>query len=235
MPYLSIKKIFSQTPFLKRVAVYILKQHFKRKYHIKFGRSAIIGISCVFEGSNYFGNNSIVTGSSIGYGSYVSDNSQIKKTVIGRFSSIGPEVKIIFGKHPSHTHVSTHPAFFSTRKQAGFSFTKKQLFKEFPEPKDEEGKYTTKIGHDVWIGARVSIIDGVTIGNGAIVAAGAVVTKDVAPYSIVGGVPAKHIKYRFTEEQIHFLNEFQWWKKDKNWLQENSPYFCNIEDFMKNL
>lgn len=62
----------------------------------------------------------------------------------------------------------------------------------------------THIGNDVWIGLNATILDGVTIGDGAIVAAGAVVTKDVPPYAVVAGVPAKIIKYRFTESQIDF-------------------------------
>lgn len=67
------------------------------------------------------------------------------------------------------------------------------------------------IGNDVWIGADVIILPGVRIGDGAILAAGAVITKDVAPYSIVGGVPAKVIKYRFTQEQTKILGQIKWW------------------------
>ena len=73
----------------------------------------------------------------------------------------------------------------------------------------------THIGNDVWIGLNATILDGVTIGDGAIVAAGAVVTKDVPPYAVVAGVPAKIIKYRFTESQIDFLLKFRWWEKDR--------------------
>jgi acetyltransferase-like isoleucine patch superfamily enzyme len=228
-----LKKFILKSSVFRKISLEIIKNRFKKKHNITFEKSTVLGFSCVFEGGNYFGNNTLVTGSNFGYGTYVSDNSGIKKAFVGRYTSIGPEVKIIFGRHPSHTYVSTHPAFFSTRKQAGFSFTEKQLFKEFPDTKDSKGKYTTVIGSDVWIGARVSIMDGVKIGDGAIVAAGAVVVKDVAPFSIVGGVPAKHIKYRFNQDQIDFLVNLKWWEKDLNWIKKHSRYFSDIEYLIK--
>ena len=85
------------------------------------------------------------------------------------------------------------------------------------------------IGNDVWIGQDVNIISGIEIGNGAIIASGAVVTKSVLPYSIVGGVPAKHIKFRFSESKIEFLQKFSWWEKDCEWLVSNLSEFSDIE------
>lgn len=72
----------------------------------------------------------------------------------------------------------------------------------------------------------------VTIGDGAVVAAGALVTKDVPPYAIVGGVPAKIIRYRFAQNEVNFLKELQWWQKDISWIQKYADYFDDIEQLM---
>jgi serine acetyltransferase len=82
------------------------------------------------------------------------------------------------------------------------------------------------IGHDVWIGARVFIRDGVKIGNGAVVAAGSVVVKDVPDYAIVGGVPAKIIRYRFSEEMIAELLNLKWWEWPEEKLRKAQPYIA---------
>ena len=78
------------------------------------------------------------------------------------------------------------------------------------------------------------ILPSVTIGENAVVAAGAVVTKDVPPYAIVGGVPAKVIRYRFNEEQIAFLQQSQWWNRSEEWLKENAALFTDIDSFTDN-
>lgn len=72
-------------------------------------------------------------------------------------------------------------------------------------------------------------IGGITIGDGAVVMAGAVVTKDVPPYAIVGGVPAKVIKYRYDEDTVRFLLSFKWWNKDIEWLRKHWDLLCDVE------
>ncbi len=78
-------------------------------------------------------------------------------------------------------------------------------------------------------------MDGVKIGDGAIVAANALVVKDVEPYTIVGGVPAKVIKKRFSEEETAFLTEFRWWDRPEAWIRENAHLFKNVKHFMDTL
>lgn len=219
--------------YLKRIFLFFYYKKLKRKHNLKLGKGIYIGRSSTFGGRNLMGNNTALISSSMGYASYIGKNTKIRRTSIGKYTSIGPDVKCVFGKHPSSVFVSTHPSFFSKRKQTGFSYTDKQLYDEFEKPRDSEGKYQIVIGNDVWIGAGVTIMDGVKIGDGAILAANALIVKDVEPYSIVGGVPAKRIKYRFETNQIEFLLKFKWWDKDREWISKNARHFTNIENFIK--
>lgn len=226
-----LKKIVLLSGILTKIAVFFNKQYLKRKFLIKYRKNVFIGFSTICEGKNSFASNSSITSSYIGYASYLAEATKISKTKIGRYCSIGPNVECIFGKHPSSTFVSTHPAFFTKRSEAGISYADQQLFKEFADPRDKDGKYSILIGHDVWIGANASIMDGVKIGHGAIIAANALVNKDVPPFTIVGGVPAKSIKKRFTDEQIEFLLKFEWWNKPEEWIIQNAMEFADINKF----
>ena len=126
--------------------------------------------------------------------------------------------------------MSTHPAFFSRKKQAGFTFIDRQ---KFIESSYAEESYPIIIENDVWIGYRVTILSGIRIGNGAIVAAGSVVTRDVPPYSIVGGVPARIIRYRFNQEIIRELLTDKWWDNSFEWIKEHADLFENCEQYLK--
>jgi len=154
---------------------------------------------------------------------YVGSNTRINNANIGKFCSIGPDVRIGLGKHPTHL-ISTFPAFFSAQKQCQIAFADKNYFEE---------TLPIIIGNDVWIGANALIMDGIKIGNGAIIAAGAVVTKNVEPFTIVGGVPAKLIKKRFTPEEITKLQDFKWWDNDPLWLKNNFESFNLPDHFFK--
>lgn len=158
--------------------------------------------------------------------SYVGRDSRISRAEIGKFCCLGPEVLIGLGKHPSDTLVSIHPIFYSPLKQVGVTFADYSYFEEFGR---------VKIGNDVWIGARSIILDDVIIGDGAIIAAGSVVTKDVPDYAIVGGVPAKMIKHRFLPREIKILKKAKWWDKDISWLSANYKKFHNIDKFSSEL
>lgn len=154
---------------------------------------------------------------------YIAGSTSVSKTKIGKFCSIGPNCKIGLGKHPSDTFVSTHPIFFSTLKQAQVTFADKDYFDEFEN---------ISIGNDVWIGANVIIVDGVSIEDGVIIAAGSVVTKDIPPYAIVGGIPAKVIRYRFEKEEIGKLLKMKWWNMDVEYLKNNFMKFHNVKEVL---
>ena len=211
----------------------ILSQLFYRiklfNKHVRFGISSYIPRNSNFEGYNSIGSHCFYYGN-MGYASYIGDETQITGD-IGRYTSIGERVRTLPHSHPVNQFVSTHPAFYSIKKQSGFSFVKEQKYVE-ERFYDKDRQLAVNIGHDVWIGSDAIILGGVKIGNGAVVAAGAVVTKDVEPYAIVGGVPAKFIRYRFTAEQREKLIEFEWWEKDIEWLSENAEKFSDIEQFV---
>ncbi|MGO3374596.1 CatB-related O-acetyltransferase [Brochothrix thermosphacta] len=133
-------------------------------------------------------------------------------SIVGRYSSIAHGVKRIGGNHPTERFTSSMVTY--TDYFAAFKDNITDKGKAYPIlPNPEKNDLPVIIGNDVWIGQDVSFIStGVTVGDGAVIAAGAMVTKDVPPYAIVGGVPAKVIKYRFDKEIIEKLQELQWWR-----------------------
>lgn len=207
-----------------------LKQLLKETHSTCMRGGVIVGLSLEPDGNNRIGPNVQLRHCSLGRYSYIGANTKLSRTRIGRYCSISENVSLIAGRHPAEVFVSTHPMFYSNQYKDAYSY-----HPEFQEMHyvDEENKIILSIGNDVWIGAHAKIIDGITIGDGAIIAAGAVVTKDVPPYAIVGGVPAKLIRYRFETDERKALLDLQWWNKDEDWLRVNADRFANIKNIVQ--
>ena len=201
--------------------------------NIKIGKNVATNGSFL-EGKNKINNNTVFVNGRMGYGTYLGADCNFVATEIGRYCSIGSYVKVITANHPSRDFVSTHPAFFSIAKQSGFTYASKPKFQE-QKLLDIKNGIAVSIGNDVWIGEDVMIMGGVKIHDGAIIGARALVTKDVSPYTKIGGVPAKIIGKRFTDDEIEFLLNLKWWDKDESWIIENATFFSDIQDFMKKI
>jgi acetyltransferase-like isoleucine patch superfamily enzyme len=218
-------KIFLKNPFSLWVKWLIQTIRLKYRYsnsHLSIGYMATV-LNCQFGIRNKLAARVELNDSSLGDFTYLGENSRVNQTTLGKFTCIGPDVLINLGNHPTNRFVSIHPAFFSTSRQSGIAFVSKDIFFEYE---------SCKIGNDVWIGARAIILSGVTIGDGVIVGAGSVVTKDVPAYAIVAGVPARVLRYRFKPDQIIALQAIKWWDRDINWLKTNALSFQDIEEFI---
>jgi acetyltransferase-like isoleucine patch superfamily enzyme len=216
-----INRIFGR---LQRYFYYKIKY----KNQVDFDFSVNIRDNSTFEGANRIGKNSQFQGQ-MGFGSYTGNNCVLFGK-IGRFTSISPFVTTNIGRHPfTEPFVSTHQVFYHSGKLSLLTpFVEKQKYAEYVFASND---YPIIIGNDCWIGQGVFIVSGVTISDGAVVLAHAVVTKDVPPYAVVGGVPAKILKYRYDAETINLLLNIQWWNKDVGWLKQHADLFCNMKLF----
>ena len=193
----------------------------------RISSSAILLGKCQFEGNNSVGDNTYLSGTSLGYGSFVGFGCEFSNCKIGKYCSIGSNIRVVSATHPVKGFISTHPAFFSDTYR--FHYVKASKFKEHLTNSDG---FECSIGNDVWIGDNVLILGGCRIGDGAIIGMGSVVLHDVPPYTIVAGVPAKEIRKRFPEETIASLLRFNWWNKPVDWIKENAEEFSDVEFFI---
>ena len=154
----------------------------------------------------------------------VKDFQNVERLKIGRFCSISSNVTIFLGGNHAVYNISTYP----------FGMMYQDEFKINYANAPGLGKDVC-IGNDVWIAHGVTIMSGVTISDGAILASNSHIHKDIGPYEIWGGNPARFIKKRFTDEQISKLLEIKWWYLEYSKINEILPYICsdNIDEFIK--
>jgi virginiamycin A acetyltransferase len=195
--------------FIKKVLHYFLNTTESNEKVVFSGFSS--GIKNVtFEGKNAVSDRCNFSGKiKIGFATTLGPNNFFAGNInIGKYCQIGADVAI---------HTTNHPISYMS------TYINKNLFDGELGILKENKK--TIIGNDVWIGHNVIILGNVTIGNGAILAAGSIVTKSVAPYSIVAGVPAKQINKRFSDEIINEIEALKWWDLSEDKLEKIKPLF----------
>jgi phosphonate metabolism protein (transferase hexapeptide repeat family) len=158
--------------------------------------------------------------------SYVVNDGQITYTTIGKFCSIAAMIRINPGNHPMHRATQAH-----------FTYRASAYFRGESDDADFfawRREHHCTIGHDVWLGHGAIVLPGRNIGTGAVIAAGAIVTKDVAPYTIVAGNPARPVRRRFSEAVQDGLMDLAWWNWDHEMLRQALPDFRKlpVEDFL---
>ncbi len=160
------------------------------------------------------------------YTYFAGDASAIYSTV-GKFCSIASHVRINPGNHPRWRVIQHHCTY--RRVQYGFDIKNDEEFFNWRRADRVE------IGHDVWLGHGVVVMPGIKIGTGAVVGSGAVVTKDIPPYAVAVGVPAKVIKMRFDEAVIEKIMKTRWWEWDRKTLEERFENFLDLDKFLKSM
>ena len=181
----------------------------KRFYGAKIYPSAVVDQKSSLGKNTVLLQRSFFLNSSLGDFSYLGRDCFIQDASIGKYCSIGNGVCIGLGRHPLDL-LGSSPVFYKRNNVLGFSIASDESFAE---------RERISIGNDVWIGTRSIVLDGVSIGSGAVIAAGAVVTKDVAPYTIVAGVPARRVGQRFDDEVVAELLQTEWWDLDTEELK----------------
>ena len=182
------------------------------------GDDTVIGDNCDCEkvfmnDKSELGRRNLVRDSRIGRGTYTGTNTIIKSADIGNYCSISWNVSIGGMNHP-YDKVSMYTDYW-VKRTFGIDIERSQK------------PLKTIIGNDVWIASGAVVLEGIKIGNGCVIGAGAVITKDIEPYSIVVGVPGRVTKKRFSEEIINALEKIKWWDWDEEKIKTNIDFIIN--------
>ena len=180
---------------------------------------------CTFGRYVELGDNCVVTESSFGDYTYLFAQNDVYCSEIGKFNSIATGVRINPVQHPMRERAAAHHL---TYRAAHYG-----LGEDDPTIIHWRRSRRVTTGNDVWIGHNAVVMGGVTIGDGAVVAAGAVVTHDVAPYEIVGGVPARHMGWRYEENTIAAMLRIRWWDWSHEELKERLLDFNDVPAFVR--
>ncbi|WP_435176470.1 CatB-related O-acetyltransferase [Halorussus sp. AFM4] len=190
---------------------------------IQTGAGVEINLGCELSGNIrladhvHVGSHSILNGDiEVGKRSNLNGHNELHGDIdIGRYCAIAPRVMF-----RQHDHMMFKPSLQGA------------LYRDVLDDHLESvAKGPIEVGNDVWLGSRSTVLSGVTIGDGAVVGAGAIVTDDVEPYSIVAGVPATHRKWRFDESIRRELAELEWWNWSEEEIQANKEFFqCDLRD-----
>ena len=216
---------------MKRILKLLFFRWKNRAKHVKLFWTVNILRNTQFEGYNKVCAHSQF-GGYFGLCSYIGGHCKLRARV-GRFSSIAFGCESVTGVHPYKApYVSTSPLFVSQQGQVGLVVADKQYVEEKIQA-DKTNNYDVIIGNDCWIGYKANIVSGVNIGDGAVVLSRAFVTKDIPPYAIVGGVPAKVIGYRYDKEQIDALLRIKWWNMPLEQIVQSKYLFLDIDKFIK--
>jgi acetyltransferase-like isoleucine patch superfamily enzyme len=206
LPYTEVEKGFVMNKFFVKLFSNLLYFYDKEKRKIFRGK---------YNDASLYVCHLRKKGCSIGKGTFIAPGVHIrdKRTVIGKYCSIARDVTIGTGTHPLtalSTHSMVHRECYTEDGPIG---VRKENYVEFEQTRP------VTIGNDVWIGLNAVIMDGVTVGDGAVVGTHAVVTKDVPPYAIVAGLPARILRYRFDEKTIARLQKTRWFDRDTEFIK----------------